>query len=977
MLRSGGSGCYGHAPKGFPKGFEEPGGLGAASRALYPRGAMVESATNDLLERESELEALRATIEAAAEGGGRVVVIEGAAGIGKTSLLRAARTHAADCGLRVLAARGGELERTFPFGVVRQLFEPVVAHASANELEWAFQGHAALAGPLLGAGGSAQSDDRGGEHAFAVVHGLYWLAANLSERNPLLLSVDDLQWSDVDSLRWLAYLAHRIEGLSVLVAAAVRRLEAAADPALAELVADPSALSVRPAPLTSAAVAEIVSERLSTGVVERVAAVCHETTGGNPLLLRELLTALVGAQLASDPDEVAVEVGRLAPQVVARRMRLELAKLGPEATSLAQAVAVLGDDVELAHAAALAGLEEAPAREAVARLARAELLGRDRLLSFAHPLLRGAVYEAIPAPERGLAHARAAGVLEAAGASIERVSAQLVAAPPAGSAQTAATLREAARRSLAHGAAVTAVSQLRRALAEPPPAAERAGVLLELAAAEAFVGAPETAARLREAIGLLDEGPTRVHARLELARALFWTGDGNEAVAEIEAGVAEAADLSVRRALQAEYYATALRLPTLHAQAHASLAALDVPDDDWGSRMLLSLKAYSLALAGEERERAVELAEQGIARGMTWEAVTWAFWGGVYTLVWADRFDPALAFVDGVLAEARRRGAPVSFSGTSMVRASIGFYVGRLVEAEADARASLDALPHRRVMFAAYCVAWLAQTLVERGRLDEAADLLAEAGADGPLAESYADVSLLRARAALRLAQGSPEAAAADALACGRIYESVGIRNPAATHWRSDAALALLVAGRNEEARRLAAAELELARRWGAPRAAGHALRVAGLVEGGDAGLASLRDSVLLLEQSPALLERARSLVELGSALRRSLKRIEARDRLRAGLDLAQRCGALALAERAREELVAAGAKPRATAVSGAAALTPSERRVAGMASEGMTNRQIAQALFVTPRTVEMHLSNAFRKLRIGSRTQLPEALAS
>src|SRR5918999_1333506 len=232
-------------------------------------------------------------------------------------------------------------------------------------------------------------------------------------------------------------------------------------------------------------------------------------------------------------------------------------------------------------------------------------------------------------------------------------------------------------------------------------------------------------------------------------------------------------------------------------------------------------------------------------------------------------------------------------------------------------------------------------------------------------------------RAALRLAQGSPEAAAADALACGRIYESVGIRNPAATHWRSDAALALLVAGRNEEARRLAAAELELARRWGAPRAAGHALRVAGLVEGSDAGLASLRDSVLLLEQSPALLERARSLVELGSALRRSLKRIEARDPLRAGLDLAQRCGALALAERAREELVAAGAKPRATAVSGAAALTPSERRVAGMASEGMTNRQIAQALFVTPRTVEMHLSNAFRKLRIGSRTQLPEALAS
>jgi DNA-binding CsgD family transcriptional regulator len=279
-------------------------------------------------------------------------------------------------------------------------------------------------------------------------------------------------------------------------------------------------------------------------------------------------------------------------------------------------------------------------------------------------------------------------------------------------------------------------------------------------------------------------------------------------------------------------------------------------------------------------------------------------------------------------------------------------------------------------MFAPHCFGWLIQVLVERGRIDEARALLAEAGADGAVPETYAATPLLRARAVLRLGEANADASAGDAHAYGRALEAVGMRNPAAGPWRSDAALALLSSGKVEEARPLAATEVEVARRWGAPRAVGRALRVLGLAEGGEAGIATLRESVLALEDSPALLERARSLVELGAALRRSLKKIEARDRLRAGLDLAQRCGAVALAERAREELVAAGARPRSAAVSGAAALTPSERRIAALAAEGMTNRQIAQSLFVTPRTVEMHLSNAFRKLRIGSRTQLAEALA-
>jgi DNA-binding CsgD family transcriptional regulator/exonuclease VII small subunit len=187
--------------------------------------------------------------------------------------------------------------------------------------------------------------------------------------------------------------------------------------------------------------------------------------------------------------------------------------------------------------------------------------------------------------------------------------------------------------------------------------------------------------------------------------------------------------------------------------------------------------------------------------------------------------------------------------------------------------------------------------------------------------------------------------------------------------------MALLADGAHEEAQELAQDDLARARRWGAPRALGRALRSFGLAAGGESAIASLRESVLVLERSPALLERALSLVELGAALRRRARNLEARDRLRGGLELADRCGARPLSERAHQELIAAGARPRSRALVGTDSLTPSERRIAGMAAEGMTNRQIAQALFVTPRAVEMHLSNSFRKLDIKSRTQLPKSL--
>ena len=197
------------------------------------------------------------------------------------------------------------------------------------------------------------------------------------------------------------------------------------------------------------------------------------------------------------------------------------------------------------------------------------------------------------------------------------------------------------------------------------------------------------------------------------------------------------------------------------------------------------------------------------------------------------------------------------------------------------------------------------------------------------------------------------------------------MRDVGYVHARAGAAQALLRLGEREGARELAQAELADVRVFGAPRALGVALRVAGLAEGGQRGLELLRESVASLRDSPAVLELAHSLTELGAALRRAGQRAAAREPLAEALELAVRCGARRLAARAREELKATGARPRREWRTGVEALTPSELRIVRLAAEGRTNREIAHELYVTLKTVEGHLSRAYTKLGIEGRAQL------
>jgi len=264
---------------------------------------------------------------------------------------------------------------------------------------------------------------------------------------------------------------------------------------------------------------------------------------------------------------------------------------------------------------------------------------------------------------------------------------------------------------------------------------------------------------------------------------------------------------------------------------------------------------------------------------------------------------------------------------------------------------------------------------MEQGKLGDAAAALAQAGIGESLPDDVRLLYFPGVRARLRLLEGDLAGGLEEMLEAGRRFEAVGARNPALVAWRSPAALALFQLGEQDEARRLAGEELEFARTWGAPRALGAALRAAGLIEGGEDGLALLREAVDVLTDSPAKLEHAKARTELGAAFRRANRRSEAREQLRQALELATICGATPLAARAESELLATGARPRRIALSGVESLTPSERSVAELAAEGPTNREVAQALFVTQRTVEVHLTSIYRKLGISSRSQLAGAL--
>jgi DNA-binding CsgD family transcriptional regulator len=945
------------------------------------RSSELFAAQAELLEREVELAAIEALVGDTLDSG-RLLVIEGASGIGKSSLIAAAKVRAQEAGVEGLGARGSELERTFSYGVVRQVFEPLLGRAPAEERAELLDGAAALAAPLFDPAELASWPDT--DVSLATLHGLYWLTVNVAARRPLLLAVDDLHWCDAASLRWLAYLVARMEDLPLALVVGLRPAEPGTDPlVLGQVVSDPLATMIRPAPLSREATGQLIRQMLSPEAEEGFCVACHEESGGNPLLLRELLNAVACESLTATAASVE-RLRELEADAVSRAVSLRLVRLPPEATSLARAVAILGDDAELRHAAALAGLDEEQASKAAADLVRVDILRPHAPLAFVHPVVRAAVYAMLTPAEQNRGHAEAAHLLAGAGAEPERVAAHLLHVAPAGDVRAVGVLRDAARVALGRGAAESAVAYLRRALEEPPPGTELADVLLELGSAEVLVSGPAAVEHLREAHALIEDPIRRAETADLLGRLIFYVSSNtDESVAVFRRGLEELgdADPELSRLLEAGLINRVMMEPALHDLALERLERIrgQHADATVGEKKLLALLAYHDARANVAADIAVGLARRALADGMLLAADNGGapFINATIVLTMAD-LDEALEIYDEGLADAYRRGSLFALAAARIFRSQTFLYRGELAEAEAEARAAIDPREAWGIAIArGWATSYLADALMEQGKLDAAAAVLAEAAPSAAVLPAGHSHWFYESKARFRMMSGDLEQGVADMVEAGRRFEGVGGRNPAFMAWRSQTALGLGQLGeRRDEARRLATDELELARAWGAPRALGRALRVAGLVEGGQEGLVLLREAVEVLEGSPARLELAKALTELGAALRRGKRRREARDVLRRAVELATHCGARPLAQHAETELLATGARPRRIALSGVESLTPSERRVARMAAEGLTNREIAEAVFVTPKTVEVHLSSVYRKLEISSRSQLPAMLA-
>jgi ATP/maltotriose-dependent transcriptional regulator MalT len=928
----------------------------------------LDSVPGRLEERDRELQVIVDALDEVSGGRGGAVVVSGVAGIGKTSVLELARDAAQDRSFAVASARGSDLESAYAWGVVRQLLEPRLRGMSASARNRTLAGAAALAGPIVLPDAALPGVDA--DASFGVLHGLYWLVAGLAAQRPQLLVVDDLHWADDASIRFLEFLTNRVDAVPVLLLAAQRPPAASVDGALrgATLVT-----SMELAPLSLEATGTVLAQRGGAPVPASFAQACHGATGGNPLLIRRLAEGLRERGV-----EDAEGVTRLGPYVVAEAVGASLARLGEGPARLADAAAVL-ERAPLITAARLAGLETREASAFGEQLVRAGILRDARPLEFQHALVRDAVLSALTAGERARLHADAAAILTEAGAPPEAVAVHLLHAEPRGDPAVVSALAEAGRRGLASGALSEAAACLERALAEPAAPTERSALLLDLARAEHGSGRTEA---LDHVIQASDAAGDEV-AYAQAALALMWASgpgrqDPQEAAAMIERAIAGVSGRDRELGLRLE----AVRLMAIFMSPQLMQQALGAAERFAGlegrtpgeCELLLHVAIHRFRLGrpavdvAEPLERFAGDPELLAAVGTDSAWLVFVL-GALFK---TDRLDAARRTVAIAAAEARRRGSVFGFAVASVWRAWIELREGSAAEAEADARAAYEALP-AGVWQHSICASCLIEVLVERGELEEAQAVLAASGGEDAITTGVD--WLYYARSIVRAARGDMDGALADQLASRPPDSgSVAAPDPDFDGWVRIARL-LHATGNEAAAMREADAALDWARVWDTPGYIGQALTASGLILGGDEGLARLRDGVAQLERSPARRELAGALVELGAALRRRGERVAAREPLRRALDIASRGGLVAIAERSREELRVTGAKLRRPSASGLDSLTPSERRIVDLAAEGASNPEIAQALFVTVKTVEMHLGNAYRKLDISSRRQLAPLL--
>lgn len=925
-----------------------------------------------LVERDGTLRVLEDVVRAAAEGRGSLAWIEGDAGTGKTEIADAIAVAATRSGFAVARAIGEEERAEQPFGLTGRLLTAAVEGLGPDVRTNVFEGAAAPAADLLAGTATAP----GGP---SVVNAATWALANLAEHGPVALVVDDAHWSDTASLRVLRALSCWLSELPIALLVCTRREASGfAGHALATL-RDAANATERLGPLSDLAVAAVVRQVAYPDADGGVCAACAAATGGNPLLLHELLASLLLRGVAA-PDVIAalatMEAG--SPAVA-------LSRLPDEATATAEALAILGADTTLQRLAALTGHEVARVESDLDRLREAGLVAPAGVgIAFAHALLRAAVDAQLAPDRRGTLHARAAALLHAEGAAPAHVAAHLLAAPAGLAAWAIEVLLEVGREAAAFGAPECGVPALRRALIEPAGERDRAAVLYALGAAEAAAGEDHAGRRFDEAAALLDDPRERSRSLVALADWHAGRGETRAADAAFARALSALGDVDpeLARSLEATRLSVALLDATLLPSVRERIEriATDPPTAlTAGERRLLAVLGWERSMSGARHDAALPLARAALDDGrlladQTSDGLTVYFCTGVLWM--AERFEEAVGVLDDALADSRVRGSVNGFANASYCRGWPNLELGRVDDAVADFELALGTVRHGWDTFVPMARAGISAAVLERSGPREALEVLDLEGMRERYQSTVMFPNVLLAAAAARQALGDHRGALAHARQAGDLLADIGWHGMGYCGWRSVAATSAIAVGDLALAATLVEEDLSSARAFAAPRVVSHALRgAASLAVDRRERVELLEEAVATLDGSDAHLARAYATVDLGHALHAGGDVDGARTALRRGLDAADRMGARTLAATARARLVAAGGRPRRARLSGVSALTPAERRVVSLAAEGMTNREIAEALWVTRKAVEFNLSRAYAKLGV-RREQLAAALA-
>ncbi|UQA97200.1 helix-turn-helix transcriptional regulator [Streptomyces halobius] len=924
-----------------------------------------------LVDRVDQLAELEDLARCAREGASGVVLIGGSPGLGKTALLDTWTTRERFRGTRVLTARCSVAERELPFGAVRQLFEgtPGAAHIPAPG--------AAPAPPAL----------------FEVFDALYRTIRALCAEHAVLIAVDDLELCDRQSLQWLGYLTRRLGRIRALLAAtATCTADTAATPApghrfVPELLDHPRCRHVELPALTTRGVEWLLRQGLGPPLGDDgLPDACWAATGGNPWLVHELLSTLrsrrtgVGGRLPEDLDG-------LVRQLRVRMTHARIHREPTEATALARVAAVLGDGADPHLVAAVSGLDERAATAAVQDLERIGVLRSGSPgIAFTDAALRAALESEVATAERSALRVRAARLSHDAGAGNEQVAGHLLhAAGQLAEPWVVPALRAAAGDALRRRAPEDATVYLRHALRQPVSGTEREHLLTELGRVLLYRDPAVACRYLSEAMTTIEDPGRRSRAAALLSTAHLLRGRPDTAVDVLTDGFDAATpawqELAVRLRVQCmlarvtgvPHRAPATVVSTADTLTGETAAGRTASDGAWR----LGIQALDAMLTGCSATRTRALATEAFRSGLVArEGCSELAFFVALSLVCTDDLTDAVRAFSEIGAGAERAGARILLALAALGRSMVHQRRGDIREALATGATAVDEffeLPPN--CFRGGAAAHLITVLLDDGRLDEAGALARRTtgyGDDGDVdGWERAVVSLAVGR--LRAASGDIQGSLAQVLDCGRRLDRHGLSNPALLTWRSDAAVLHATLGERERARHLAGEELRLAERWGTPRVAGRALWALGVATGGEEGRRMLATAVTRQEEAGARLELIRTLIDYGVAESATGDLRQGRAHLRRAVDLAHRCGAARLVERASAELAKTGARPRSSGGDRWSSLTPGELRVARLAASGARNREIAARLHVTVRAVERHLTSAYRKLGVAGRTELGE----